>query len=103
MLNVKTVNNIVDAFPIGILAQTEVLTPEENDLLIAKVYNLRSVFGAGNTQDWLSGKLSPDNCYRQTNIKEYLEFMPLVERVSQCVHELARSYGSDDAYDCTEG
>ena len=49
MLNVKTVNNIVDAFPIGILAQTEVLTPEENDLLIAKVYNLRSVFGAGNT------------------------------------------------------
>ena len=103
MLNVKTVNNIVDAFPIGILAQTEVLTPEENDLLIAKVYNLRSVFGAGNTQDWLSGKLSPDNCYRQTNIKEYLEFMPLVERVTQCVHELARSYGSDDAYDCTEG
>ena len=29
--------------------------------------------------------------------------MPLVERVTQCVHELARSYGSDDTYDCTEG
>ena len=47
MISVKTVNNIVDAFPIGILAQTEVLTPEENDLLIAKVYKLRDTFGAG--------------------------------------------------------
>ena len=35
MINVKTVNNVVDAFPIGILAQKNVLTPEENDLLIA--------------------------------------------------------------------
>ena len=41
----------MDAFLTGILAQ--MITPEENDLLIAKVYNLRSVFGAGNTQDWL--------------------------------------------------
>ena len=49
MINVKTVNNIVEAFPVGILAQTEVLTPEENDLLIAKVYKLRNTFGAGNT------------------------------------------------------
>ena len=47
MISVKTVNNIADAFPIGILGQPDVLTPEENDLLIAKVYNLRSVFGAG--------------------------------------------------------
>ena len=98
MINVKTVNNIVEAFPVGILAQTEVLTPEENDLLIAKVYNLRNTFGAGNTQDWLSGKASPDNCYRQSNIAEYLEFRPLVERITQCVRELARSYGSDDYY-----
>ena len=103
MISVKTVNNIVDAFPIGILAQTEVLTPEENDLLIAKVYKLRDTFGAGNTTDWLSGKASPDNCYRQSNIAEYLEFIPLVERVTQCVHELARTYGSDDEYFCSEG
>ena len=46
MINVKTVNNIIDAFPIGILAQTELLPPEENDLLIAKVYKLRNTFGA---------------------------------------------------------
>ena len=37
MISVKTVNNIADAFPIGILGQPNVLTPEENDLLIAKV------------------------------------------------------------------
>ena len=103
MINVKTVNNVVDAFPIGILAQRNVLTPEENDLLIAKVYKLRNTFGAGNTRDWLSGKSSPDNCYRQSNIAEYLEFKPLVERVRQCVHELARTYGSDDEYFCSEG
>ena len=103
MISVKTVNNIVDAFPIGILAQTEVLTPEENDLLIAKVYKLRDTFGAGNTTDWLSGTRSPDNCYNQSNIAEYLEFRPLVERITHCVQELARSYGSDDPYYCTEG
>ena len=40
MISVKTVNNIADAFPIGILGQPDVLTPEENDLLIAKVYKL---------------------------------------------------------------
>ena len=101
MINVKTVNNVVDAFPIGILAQRDVLTPEENDLLIAKVYKLRSIFGAGNTQDWLSGKRSPDNCYRQSNIVDYLEFKPLVERITQCVHQLARAHGSDDNYHCT--
>ena len=103
MINVKTLNNIVDAFPVGILAQTEVLTPEENDMLIAKVYKLRNTFGAGNTTDWLSGKLSPDNCYNQSNITEYLEFKTLTERIKQCVHELAKSYGSNDEYYCTEG
>ena len=103
MISVKTVNNIIDAFPIGLYAQPDVLTPEENDLLIAKVYKLRNTFGAGNTTDWLSGKASPDNCYNQSNIAEYLEFRPLLERISQCVHELARSYGSDDEYECTEG
>ena len=103
MISVKTVNNIADAFPIGILGQPDVLTPEENDLLIAKVYKLRSIFGAGNTQDWLSGKRSPDNCYRQSNIVDYLEFKPLVERITQCVHQLARVHGSDDNYHCTEG
>ena len=103
MINVKTVNNIIDAFPIGLYAQPNVLTPEENDLLIAKVDKLRNTFGAGNTTDWLSGKASPDNCYNQSNIAEYLEFRPLVERITQCVHELARAYGSDDEYECTEG
>ena len=103
MISVKTVNNIADAFPIGILGQPDVLTPEENDLLIAKVYKLRSIFGAGNTQDWLSGKRSPDNCYRQSNIVDYLEFKPLVERITQCVHQLARAHGSDDDYYFTEG
>ena len=73
MISVKTVNNIIDAFPIGLYAQPDVLTPEENDILISKVYKLRSIFGAGNTQDWLSGKRSPDNCYRQSNIVDYLE------------------------------
>ena len=103
MISVKTVNNIIDAFPIGLYAQPDVLTPEENDLLMSKVYKLRNTFGAGNTQDWLSGVSSPDNCYNQTNIAEYLEFRPLVERITQCVHELAREYGSDDNYECTEG
>ena len=70
MISVKTVNNIIDAFPIGLYAQPDVLTPEENDLLIAKVYKLRNTFGAGNTEDWLSGKASPDNCYNQSNIAE---------------------------------
>ena len=51
----------------------------------------------------MSGRASPDNCYNQSNIAEYLEFRPLVERVTQCVHELARAYGSDDEYECTEG
>ena len=103
MISVKTVNNIVDAFPIGILAQTEVLTPEENDLLIAKIYKLRNTFGAGNTTDWLSGTRSPDNCYNQSNVAEYLEFRLLVERITQSVYELARAHGSDDPYECTEG
>tara|TARA_Y100000994_G_scaffold101457_1_gene83510 strand:- start:177 stop:788 length:612 start_codon:yes stop_codon:yes gene_type:complete len=103
MISVKTVNNVIDAFPIGLYAQPDVLTPEENDILISKVYKLRTVFGAGNTQDWLSGTRSPDNCYKQSNIAEYLEFKPLVERITQCVHELAREHGSDDDYFCTEG
>ena len=103
MINVKTVNNITDAFPVGLYAQPDVLTPEENDILISKVYKLRSIFGAGNTQDWLSGTRSPDNCYRQSNIVDYLEFKPLVERITQCVHQLARAHGSDDNYHCTEG
>ena len=36
MISVKTVNNIIDAFPIGLYAQPDVLTPEENDLLISQ-------------------------------------------------------------------
>ena len=41
MISVKTVNNVIDAFPIGLYAQPDVLTPEENDILISKVYQLR--------------------------------------------------------------
>ena len=102
MISVKTVNNIVDAFPIGILAQTEVLTPEENDLIIAKIYMLQETFGAGNTKDWLSGERSPDNCFHMTNLAEYLEFKTFTDKVRQCVNELARAYGSDEDHECAE-
>ena len=103
MINVKTVNNIIDAFPVALYAQPNVLTVEENAMLTQKVYKLQEVFGAGNTRDWLSGTASPDNCYNLSNIAEYLEFHPLIDRVTQCVQDLARAHGSDDAYECTEG
>ena len=103
MINVKTVNNITNAFPVGLYAKPDILTVEENEILTRKVYTLRETFGAGNTRDWLSATLSPDNCYNMSNIAEYLEFIPLVERVTQCVHELAQAHGSHDMYNCTEG
>ena len=102
MISVRTVNNIVDAFPVGILAQTEVLTPEENDLLMSKVYKLRDTFGAGNTSDWLSGKLSPDNCFQHGSLVEYLDFKVLIGRIKLCVEEFARAYGSEEEYHCQD-
>ena len=90
MINVKTINNIIDAFPVALYAQPDVLTVEENALLTDKVYQLRKVFGAGNTTDWLSGTMSPENCYNISNIAEYLEFRPLIDRVTECVQDLAQ-------------
>jgi len=74
VISVKNVNKIIDCFPTALFAEQELLSVDENKIITDKIYKLQETFGAGNTEDWLSGKLSPDNCYRQSNIAEYLEF-----------------------------
>ena len=36
------------------------------------------------------------------DLTEYLEFIPLVQRVSACVNDFATHYGSHEFYECTE-
>ncbi len=102
MINVQPVSNIIEAFPVGIYAKQNILTPEENDIILKTIYKLQATFGAGNTRDWLSGERSPDNCFHMTNLAEYLEFKVFTDRVRQCVNELSRAYGSDEDHECAE-
>ena len=102
MINVKNVNKIIECFPTALYAQPDVLTPEENDVLMSKVYKLRNTFGAGNTQAWLSGKNSPDNCFQHGSLVEYLDFKVLIDRIKLCVEEFARAYGSEEEYHCQD-
>tara|TARA_B100000965_G_scaffold128449_1_gene106944 strand:+ start:18 stop:629 length:612 start_codon:yes stop_codon:yes gene_type:complete len=102
MINVQPVANIIEAFPVGLYAKQNVLSPQENDIVLQKIYKMQSALGAGNTRDWLSGDRSPDNCFHISNLTEYLEFMPLIDRVRQCVNELASAYGSDEDHTCAE-
>ena len=56
MINVQPVSNIIEAFPVGIYARQNILTPEENDIILTKIYKLQETFGAGNTKDGCLGK-----------------------------------------------
>ena len=58
---------------------------------------MRDVFKEGNTTDWMSGTASPDNCFHIADLTEYLEFRPLVERITACVNDFAKHYGSNEA------
>jgi len=102
-INVQPVsNNVSYVFPVGLYAASNILSEEENDIVCNKIYKLRDVFKQGNVTDWMSSTASPDNCFQLTNLAEYLEFKPLIERVTQCVHEFAQQYGSQELYECTE-
>ena len=102
MISVKNVNKIIDCFPTALFAEEELLSADENKIITDKIYKLQETFGAGNTKDWLSGERSPDNCFHMTNLSEYLEFKVFVDRIRQCVNELARAYGSDEDHECQE-
>ena len=55
---------ITDIFPTGLYAQHDLMTAEENDLLMQKINSMREKYGRGNTNDWFSGVSSPDNCFK---------------------------------------
>jgi uncharacterized protein (TIGR02466 family) len=102
-INVHQVNNnVTHVFPVGLYAATNLLTDKENAVISSKVHELRKVFKKGNTESWLSGASSPDNCFHLTDLTEYLEFTTLINKVTECVNDFARHYGSDEVYECTE-
>ena len=102
-VNVSPVDNYVShVFPVGIYAKQGILNADENARVLSKVYDLRKIFKEGNTEDWMSGAMSPDNCFHVTDLTEYLEFSTLINRISDCVQEFALYYGSDEPYECTE-
>ena len=102
MISVKNVSKIIECFPTALFAEQEVLTVEENNIITDKIYKLQETFGAGNTQAWLSGKNSPDNCFQHSSLVEYLDFKVLIERIKLCVEEFARAYGSEEPYECQD-
>ena len=102
-INIAPVTNYVThVFPVGLYARPDILSAEENDIVCDKIYKLRDVFKQGNVTDWMSSTASPDNCFHLTDLAEYLEFKPLVQRIGACVQEFAQQYGSHDLYECTE-
>ena len=102
-INVAPVSsNISHVFPVGLYAQQNVLNAEENAMVLNKIYKLREIFNEGNQQDWMSGAMSPQNCFHLTDLAEHLEFITLVKRIQTCVQEFALHYGSEDVYNCTE-
>ena len=102
MISVKNVSKIIDCFPTALFAEEEILTVDENKIITDKIYKLQETFGAGNTQAWLSGKNSPDNCFQHSSLVEYLDFKILIERIKLCVEEFARAYGSEEPYECQD-
>ena len=102
MISVKNVNKIIDCFPTALFAEEELLSVDENKIITNKIYKLQETFGAGNTQAWLSGKNSPDNCFQYGSLLEYLEFRTLVERAQEAVKEFALAYGSEEDYYCQD-
>ena len=89
-IKVSPVDNYVShIFPVGIYARENILSTEENDIVCNKIYKMRDVFKEGNTKDWMSGAASPDNCFHIADLAEYLEFMPLIQRITACVNDFA--------------
>ena len=102
MISVKNVSKIIECFPTALFAEQDILTVEENKIITDKIYKLQETFGAGNTEAWLSGKNSPDNCFQHSSLVEYLDFKVLIERIRLCVEEFARAYGSEEPYECQD-
>ena len=102
-IKVSPIDNYVShVFPVGLYARPDLLSEEENNVVWNKIQKMRDVFKEGNTKDWLSGTSSPDNCFHIANLAEYLEFIPLLDRITACVNDFATHYGSNDLYECTE-
>ena len=102
MIKVDTVErgNIQEVFPTPLYSMSNVLSSEQNQMLVKKIHQMREVFGQGNTKDWLSGEHSPDNTFAITDLNSYQEFMPLITRVTEGVQEFARYFGSEWEYNC---
>tara|TARA_B100000085_G_C18509035_1_gene498791 strand:+ start:66 stop:683 length:618 start_codon:yes stop_codon:yes gene_type:complete len=104
VININEVRRgvIQEMFPTGLYAMRDLLSAEENEILVRKILQLEGIFGRGNLNDWLSGQSSPSNCFHLSSLKDYLEFQPLIDRTTQCVEEFARAYGSDAEYFCND-
>ena len=94
---------ITDIFPTGLYAQHDLMTAEENDLLMQKINSMREKYGAGNTNDWFSGVSSPDNCFKLACLTKETEFQELIKRVKNAVEDCARYHGSFAKYFCVNG
>ena len=102
-INVHQVNNnVTHVFPVGLYAATNLLTDKENAAIDKKIHELHGIFKQGNTESWLSGASSPDNCFHVVDLAEYLEFTTLVNKATECVQDFAKHYGSEEEYECTE-
>ena len=94
---------VMDIFPSGLYAEHDILTPEENEILIQKIHSMREEYGVGNTNDWYSGVYSPDNCFKLLCLTQVSEFKTLIDKVKTCVEDYARYYGSMSKYECVNG
>ena len=94
---------ITDIFPTGLYAQHDLMTAEENDLLMQKINSMRKKYGRGNTNDWFSGVSSPDNCFKLACLTKEVEFQELIKRVKNAVEDCARYHGSFAKYFCVNG
>ena len=56
MINVNEVRRgvIQEMFPTGLYAMRDLLSAEENEILVRKILQLEDIFGRGNLNDWLS-------------------------------------------------
>ena len=97
----QQLGQVSEIFPTPLYAMHDVLTSDQNQALVEKIHRMREVYGAGNISDWLSAHYSPDNCFKLASLSDFVEFGPLIERVTAGVQEFARYFGCSGTYECS--
>jgi uncharacterized protein (TIGR02466 family) len=85
-------------FPVAVFLENDLFPQENNEQWRDHLLNLKKTVSCGG-DGWMGGTYTTHETY---NLSTDKLFEPLIDKITECVHEFARAHNSFGTYKCTD-